>query len=304
MRLRVGTTQWPGFDVIYHAQSKQLFAARGLEVELVPFDNQQDAARAVMRGALDGAFASLWDTVQLDSGNDTPMFILVSNISRGADGIVARPGIRSVPELRGKRVSAKLGTVNHLILLEALRLHGMEPDAVEVVDVDNSIAEQMIRAGQIDAAAIWEPVMSRIAAEMGGRVIYTTRDVDSLIIDGMVSRKRVIAEKREAMTRLLMVWFDVMHAVSTDASEVYASAGQVAGVSGEQFGRDYQGLQPGDIPLNQHMFHEGRLAQAIVELGQLLRQNPQHGRAFRDDVAIEGRPVSAAIRDWKPMASR
>ncbi|MGB3557573.1 MAG: ABC transporter substrate-binding protein, partial [Geitlerinemataceae cyanobacterium] len=58
--LRIGLNQWPGFDVILYAQEAGIFQKRGLEVELVPFENPQDVARAVMRGALDGGFISLW----------------------------------------------------------------------------------------------------------------------------------------------------------------------------------------------------------------------------------------------------
>jgi NitT/TauT family transport system substrate-binding protein len=57
---------------------------------------------------------------------------MVTNISHGADGIVAQPAIKSVANLRGKRVGAKLGTVNHLILLEALKLHQIKPEEVKI----------------------------------------------------------------------------------------------------------------------------------------------------------------------------
>lgn len=74
-----------------------------------------------MRGSLDAAFVSVWDALQVDAGNDQPVCFLVADVSHGADGIVARSGIDSMAALRGKRVGAKQGTSNLLILLEALR---------------------------------------------------------------------------------------------------------------------------------------------------------------------------------------
>ncbi|MEH1806442.1 hypothetical protein [Nostoc sp.] len=56
--LRVGITSWAGFDIARYAQPSGIFKQRGLEVELVQFDNQQDSRRAVIRGGLDAAFVS------------------------------------------------------------------------------------------------------------------------------------------------------------------------------------------------------------------------------------------------------
>src|SRR5579883_1189574 len=135
--LKIGITTWPGFDVVRYAQATDLFKKHGLTVELIGFENQQDSSRAVIRGALDAAFTSLWDVVQVDPGEDKPAVVMVTNISHGADGIVTQANIKSVEALRGKRIGAKLGTVNHLILLEALKLHHDKPAEVAIEDVSN-----------------------------------------------------------------------------------------------------------------------------------------------------------------------
>ena len=101
--LKIGITSWPGFDIILYAETAGIFKKRGLEVELVRFENQQDSARAVMRGSLDGTFTSFWDVVQVDSGEDQPEVLLVTNISAGADGIVSQGNIKKVEDLRGKK---------------------------------------------------------------------------------------------------------------------------------------------------------------------------------------------------------
>ena len=94
--LRVGMNRWPGFDVALYAEEAGIFEKRGLEVELVQFDNAQDGARAMLRGALDAAFVPMWDVMQVDPGNDKPVFVMVTNISHGSDGIVTKSGIKSV----------------------------------------------------------------------------------------------------------------------------------------------------------------------------------------------------------------
>jgi NitT/TauT family transport system substrate-binding protein len=299
--LKVGITTWPGFDIALYAKESGLFKKHGLDVEFVRFENQQDSTRAVLRGSLDAAFSSFWDVMQSDPGNDKPVVVMVTNISHGADGIVTQPGIPSIEDLRGKRVGAKLGTVNHLILLEALKLHKIKPEQVQIEDVSNETATQMMQAGRLDGAVVWEPLLSDTAKKIKGNIPFTTKELDSLVIDTLVSRSKVVSDKKAALTQFISAWFDVMHAVDTKSTEVFEQVGKQLGQSGRAFGSDYAGLKKGDIAMNQRMFQpQGRLKEAAGLLPQLLRDDPRPGRIPRTDVEINAEPVTAAIEAWKP----
>lgn len=298
--LKIGITTWPGFDVVLYAKETGLFQKNGLDIELVRFENQQDSSRAVMRGSLDAAFASLWDVMQVDPGNDKPSVLLVTNVSHGADGIVTQSGIRSVAELRDKRVGAKLGTVNHLILLESLRLHKVKPSEVKIEDVSNETSAQMIEADKLDAAVLWQPLLGDTAKKAKGNIVYTTKDLDSLVIDVLMTRSQIAQSKKAELTRLISTWFEVMQAVETQPKEVFQKVGKALGQSGESFANDYSGLRKGDITMQKRMFQsEGRLKQDIRQLIQLLQEDPRHGRIFREDLEINAEPVTAAIEAWK-----
>ncbi|PSB13674.1 nitrate ABC transporter substrate-binding protein [filamentous cyanobacterium CCP2] len=298
--LKVGITTWPGFDIVLYAQSADLFQKHGLDVELVRFENQQDAARAVLRGSLDAAFASLWDTMQVDPGNDKPVFMLVTNVSHGADGIVAQAGVESIADLRKKQIGAKLSTVNHLILLEALKLHQVPPEEINIVDVSNETAAQLMEAGKLDAAVLWEPMLGDTAQTINGNVLYTTKDLDSLVIDGLMTRSELLKAKPTELTAFVLTWFDVMHAVDTRPDEVFAAVGTALGQSGEAFANDYAGLKKGDIAMQQQMFQQEGLKTATQSLIQLLQADPRHGRIPRDDIEFSTEPVMAAWEEWMP----
>lgn len=299
--LRVGVTSWAGFDIVLYAQAADLFKQRGLDVELLRFENQQDSTRAVMRGRLDAAFASFWDVMQVDSGNSSPVILAATNISAGADGIVARPGIQSIKDLKGKKVGAKLGTVNHLILLEALKAHAVPPSTVTILDYSNEVCVDKIKAGELDAAVLWEPLLSTTAKAINGAVIHTTRQLDSLVIDTIVSSNTIIQQKKEALLQFVLTWFDVMHAVDTQPTTVFNAVGEKLGQSGEAFASDYAGVRKGDIALNQELFRaNGRMQSAETQIIQLLHADPRHGRVARQDVKIDGSIVREAMEAWKP----
>lgn len=298
--LRIGLNSWPGFDVILYAQETGIFHKRGLEIELVRFENQQDIARAVMRGALDGGFISLWDAIQTDPGNDDPAFLLVTNISKGADGIFAQSDIESIEDLQGKRVGAKLGTVNHLILLEALKYHQIQPKAVQIVDISNEEAVKQLELGQLDAAVVWDPLLSNTAKSLPGNIIYTTRETNSLVIDGLMSSASSLKRKEAELQQFLLAWFDVMHAIETQPTEVFSTVGKQLGQSVQEFAQDYAGLQKGDLATNEEMFVQGYLKSATRQLKALLREDPRHGRMIREDLKIAIKPITKIIEEWKP----
>jgi NitT/TauT family transport system substrate-binding protein len=298
--LRVGITSWVGFDILRYAQPSEIFKQRGLEVEFVQFENSQDSSRAVIRGGLDAAFTSFWDVMQVDPGKGKPVVLMTTDISAGADGIVAKPEIKSIENLRGKRVGAKLGTVNHLILLEALKAHQIKPSEVQILDYSNEVAVQKIGTGEIDAAVLWEPMLGETAKSIKGNVIYTTKQVDSLMIDILMSSGNMMKAKKAELKQFILAWFDVMHAVETQPTEVFKAAGKKLGQSSESFASDYAGLKKGDITLNKRMFAaDGRLNFAKAEIVQLLQADPRHGRVIRQDVEIDPTLVNEAMAGWK-----
>jgi NitT/TauT family transport system substrate-binding protein len=298
--LKIGTLAWPGYDVILYAQSEKLFEKHGLTVELMPFENSQDAARAVLRGKLDMAFATLWDTMQVDPGNDKPAFVLVTDISHGADGIVAQPEIESIAALRGKQIGAQLGTINHLILLEALQLYNVEPEAVDIVNVSNETAIQLMKAGKLDAAVLWEPTLSEIDQSTDFNTIYTTKDIDSIVIDGVMTRSELLQTKKEELTAFALTWLDVMHAIETMPDKVFTIVSEQIGQSTESFAKDYGGIKKGDTVMQQRMFQQGKLKAVVPKFVQLLQADPRHGRIPREDIIIDGEAVMTAMEIWKP----
>ncbi|HLO49188.1 MAG TPA: ABC transporter substrate-binding protein [Kamptonema sp.] len=297
--LRVGITSWAGFDIVLYAQEAGLFKKRGLDVQFVRFENQQDSTRAMLRGTLDATFVSLWDVVQSDSGSDKPVVVMVTNISHGADGIVAQPVIKSVANLRGKRVGAKLGTVNHLVLLEALKLHQIQPADVKVEDISNETAVDLMQKKGLDAAAIWQPLLGETAQNIKGNIIYTTQEVDSLVIDMLVSRLTITRTKKAELKQFIMAWLDLMSALETKPKIVFQKVAQNLGQQSEAFAKDYGGLKKGDIAMQQQMFKSGRLSEAIAQMAQLLKSDPRAGRMPRQDVEINTELVTTAIEEWK-----
>jgi len=296
---KVGLNNWSGYQIALYAKESGLFRKHGLEVEFIKFINQQDNIRATMRGAQDASFVTLPELMEVDASHEKPVFVMVVDISAGSDGIAASPDIKSVQDLKGKKVSAKLSTVSHLVLLEALKANQLKPEDVEIVDVINERGASMLKKGDVSASVLWEPLMEKTAKAVGGQVIYTTADVDSVVIDGLATRSSIIQAKQDELVRFIQAWFDVMKAVETKPQEVFASVGKQLNMTAEEFATDYQGLKKGDIAMNRRMFEGGRLLEAYQQTRQLLLSDPRHGRYIREDVQVNAAPMLKATKNWQ-----
>ena len=296
--LKIGMNSWPGYAIALYAQEKGLFEQRRLKVELAHFNNQQDNIRATLRGTLDASFVPLWEVMQVDPENDRPAFVLVTDVSFGSDGIVSQPGIKSIKQLKNKTVGAKLGTVSHLILLEALNAHNLKPNEVKIQDSLNENSLHKMKEKDLDAAVLWEPSLSNLAQEINGNIIFTTKDVDSLVIDGLASRQSFVDSHQEELSQFILAWFDAIQALQSNPDEVFTIIAEQIDQTSESFAQDYAGLKQGNIAMNQKMF-AGHLDKAKEQIIHLLQEDPRHSRVIREDVVFDARPLNTAIETWK-----
>lgn len=294
--LKIGINNWPGYAIARYAQKQNIFEQHGLEVKLIQFNNQQDNIRATLRGSLDASFVPLWEVMQVDPGNDKPAFILVADVSAGSDGIVAQPNIKSVKDLKGKKVGAKLGTVSHLILLEALNSQGIQPEAIKIENVINDNSIRKLKAKELDASVLWEPSLSKIAKEIEGNIIFTTKDVDSLVIDGLASRSSFVDSHQQELSQFIMAWFDALDDLENDSERVFEIIAEELNQSKASFAEDYSGLRPGDRAMNKKMFGE-HLEKSKQKIVELLQEDPRHNRMIREDIVFDARPLNNALKN-------
>lgn len=83
--------------------------------------------------------------------------------------------IRSVADLRGKRVAAARGGWTHYSLFRILERAGVKPSEVDIAWLLPSDAALAFRSGAIDAWSLWEPFISLEVLNFGGRVLADAR---------------------------------------------------------------------------------------------------------------------------------
>ena len=165
-----------------HASSPlfwQQFAPPGLRVEPKIVTSAGDVARGLASGELDFGLQGYFTTL-IDASAGNIGAKVIGMCSRQGAGVIARTdaGVRTINDLRGKRVGVPPPGVQTLLLTAALDKAGMKLDR-EVTSVPLAFAEHVaaLERGDIDAYVGTEPNCTQsVASGRGVRVagIYDT----------------------------------------------------------------------------------------------------------------------------------
>src|SRR3954465_6811622 len=120
--LRIGTNVWVGSEPLYLA--RELGYLDPGTVQLVEYPSASEVLRAYRNQAIDGMVISLDELFGLAVDGLQPRIILVVDVSHGADAVVGRQNMRTMNDLKGKRIAVESGALGAFVLSRALTLNG------------------------------------------------------------------------------------------------------------------------------------------------------------------------------------
>lgn len=234
--LRVGVNLWPGYEFLFLAQEKGFFARRGLDVRLVEFNSLSDARRAYERGQLEALATTIIEVLQIrDQSRRSPAIVRVIDYSNGADVIVARPGVRSIGELKGGRVGVELASLGVYILARGLELNGLAIRDISTVSLDQLSMEEAFRAGKIDAAVSYPPISNKLLAISGATTVFSTAQISGEVVDVIAADEEVIKRNPGQVEALLDGFEEALQYLSQHPDEGYGIMARREGLSSAEF---------------------------------------------------------------------
>lgn len=255
--IKIGISVWAGVEPAELAARKGLYKQRGVDVEMVRFSAYTDSIAAFRDGKVDIDMQTLDDAIRLFAAGREMKVVVFTDYSYGGDGIVARQGISSVAELKGKTVGVEVGTVGHYSLLKALEKAGLDEKDITIVSIPAWEIKESFLAGKIDAGVTWEPYLTTTAAEGKGKVIITSRDYPETIVTTMAVSKDLIDRRREDVQKVVASYFEALRLVEQHPDEAYSIMAEAEGVTKDEFKSHVQGLRYIDLEHNKQAFGGG-----------------------------------------------
>jgi NitT/TauT family transport system substrate-binding protein len=233
--VRLGFSAWPGWFPWQVAQEKGLFAKNGVTVDLKYFESYTDSLTALSTGNLDANSQTLNDTLSSVSGGAKQTVVLVNDNSTGNDEIIARPGINSIADLKGKKVAAEQGTVDHYLLLLALQKAGLTEKDIQFTPLLTDAAAAAFVAGKVDAVGVFAPFTTTALGLKGSKAIATSKDFPGAIPDHLVFGADFVKNHPTEVQAMVQTWFDTTAWIRANPDEAIAIMAKRGGVSAADY---------------------------------------------------------------------
>ncbi|HEX3594502.1 MAG TPA: ABC transporter substrate-binding protein [Polyangiaceae bacterium] len=207
--LTIAYSDWPGWVAWDIAEQKGWFKEAGVNVELKWFE-YSPSMDAFSAGKVDAVSMTNGDALVTGSTGAPSVAIVINDFSNGNDMIIAKSGITSVEQLKGKKIGVEVGLVDHLLLLKALEAAKLSEKDVKIVPMKTDQAAQTLKSGAVDAVAAWQPNSGAALKEVpGSTAIYTSSNAPGLIYDVLAVNPKSLTERKADWAKVVKVWFRV-----------------------------------------------------------------------------------------------
>jgi NitT/TauT family transport system substrate-binding protein len=279
--LRIVSSPWPGYEPLYLARDLGYLKQDSVRITELPSSNLN--MEAFSNGSTDLSTLTLDETLTLLAKGHKLRILLVMDISNGADAVVAKPTIKSLAELKGKRVAMENIPLGAYILSRILDKSGLKATDIDVVPMPEDKHEKAYLQDKIDAAITMEPFKTRII-KAGANVLLDSSQIPDEIFDLIVVREDVYRARRADLCQLTQQWFRTLDYVQANPKEAYTRMGKRMGTTEEDFRSALAGLK---VPLrkeNKQLL--GGIAPTLLAPAQRLADVMQRGHMIAGPVDI------------------
>jgi NitT/TauT family transport system substrate-binding protein len=211
---------------IWVAKDAGLFRKQGLDAEIVFFRGGQTATQALVAG--DPPIVNIGLVVQAGlQGHDAVLIASTENTYNYS--VVARPGIATVEQLKGRRLGvSSFGSASHNAALIVLKKFALEPNKDVALLAVGPTMERLaaIDAGKIDATILTPSEMPR-ARKQGMAEIFDMLNLGVEIQgNGFATTRNFIRSQRPTVLSALKAYVEAIFFIAKNKDETKRIAGK------------------------------------------------------------------------------
>ena len=215
-------------------ESGELEKATGYKINWRMFGGGGDVIKAMASGDVQiGEAGSSPIVAAASQGQDIKLFWILDDIA-DAEALIVRngSGINSVKDLKGKKVATPFVSTAHYQLMAVMKTDGVDAKGVNVMNLRPPEIAAAWERGDIDAAFIWDPVLSKIKGN--GKVIETSKTIGKRgfpTFDGLVVNAKWASEHEAFMVALVKVLAKVDEQYRSNKAKWTADSAEVKAVA-------------------------------------------------------------------------
>ncbi len=216
-------SQWYAHTPVWVGIERGIFERHGFRIQWRYIGKSMDRLNAISSG--EAHFASLGEIAMLSAmaqGNQRFYWVGTQDMAPGFEGLVAQPGISGFTQLKGRNIGLPFGSSVELTVRMLLAQNGLDPRRdVRLVNLEVGDVPAVFRAGNVDAAGIWEPGFSQLRDVPGATVLGMDTDTEVYHRFGTMTGPDVLIisrswldRNRESASRFMVAYFEALAWVS------------------------------------------------------------------------------------------
>lgn len=276
--LKVGISPWPGYEPLALAAEKRFYDES--KIRVVRFATPTESYRALRDGIIDVAAFTADEVFHYAEVRDKPRIFLVLDISNGADSIVARPEIKTLNDLKGKRLGVEGSALGDYVINRSLDFtNGLKLSDIILKHVEMNEQERAFKNNEIDAVVTYEPSKS-LLINAGAHVLFDSSQIPSEIVDVLVTNEATIKTRSSDLKALADGWFRALTYINANYAQAMKEMAVNESTTTEEFQMGYEDLIIPSEEENLDMLKENgtllvpmqRLSVLMLEKGSLQKQ--------------------------------
>ncbi len=290
--VRLGFSNWPGWMPWQVSDQAKLFKSDKAKLLPVWYDEYLKGIGALVAGQLDANSQTLIDTVLSVAEGSDEVVVLVNDNSTGNDKIIAKAGINSLNDLKGKIIAVEKGTVDHYLLLIALKKVGLSASDVTIKFMGTEKAAEEFVNGKVDATAVFAPFTNTALKKAGSKELVSSKDFPGAIADVLSFRREFVEKNPELVQAVVNNWFDTLGYIKANPAKANEIMAKQSGSSVAEYIEFNKGTKIFDPAENLKAFQPGKdqtslifsaedLKKTLVNVG-LTKKSPDLSKLFDD----------------------
>ncbi|MGQ0684058.1 aliphatic sulfonate ABC transporter substrate-binding protein [Bradyrhizobium sp.] len=178
--VRIGTQKGGFFPAVRQRRTvESVFGPLGIEVKWVDFQFGPPLLEAINVGSVDFGFVGDSPPIFAQAANARIRYVAAVKSEGNTQAIIVpkESAIKTLADLKGKRIAFGKGSSAHNLLVAALEKAGVPWTDITPTPLAPADATAAFVKGSIDAWSIWDPYLSLAELKEGARVIAFDKDI-------------------------------------------------------------------------------------------------------------------------------
>jgi NitT/TauT family transport system substrate-binding protein len=238
--LRIATNLWPGYEPLHLARDLGYYG--DTPIQIVEYASNTERVRAFRNGDVEITSASLNTVLEIAETNPDTRIFLIVDVSYGADAIVAKPEIKNLQSLKGRKVGLESSTLGLFILTRGLEEVGLSLQDVKTVPIEIPQQEEAFRENRVDAVVTYGPARSNLLAT-GAKSLFDTSQIPGEIVDTLIGSADLLNTHAPQLNVLVNAWFHALNYMNKNREDASSRMAQRQGIPTEEFKKSLNGVR-------------------------------------------------------------